>query len=105
MLRAAKRRSPTRSSPQYGNNSGSVSGCALASSEALANRLLRMPPRRSKETEPPEPDRLEGYAHPRENLRLVGHDNLLARVAQAIRSGRPPQAWLITGPPGIGKAT
>ena len=26
-------------------------------------------------------------------------------AARAIRSGRPPQAWLITGPPGIGKAT
>jgi DNA polymerase-3 subunit delta' len=26
-------------------------------------------------------------------------------VARAIRSGRPPQAWLIAGPPGIGKAT
>ena len=27
------------------------------------------------------------------------------RAARAIRSGRPPSAWLITGPPGIGKAT
>jgi DNA polymerase-3 subunit delta' len=64
-----------------------------------------MPPRRAKDAETPEPDRLEGYAHPRENFRLVGHETALARVAQAIRSGRPPQAWLITGPPGIGKAT
>ena len=64
-----------------------------------------MPPRRAKDTDLPEPDRLEGYAHPRENLRLVGHDKVLARIAQAIRSRRPPQAWLITGPPGIGKAT
>ena len=29
----------------------------------------------------------------------------MARAARAIRSGRPPQAWLIAGPPGIGKAT
>jgi DNA polymerase-3 subunit delta' len=62
-------------------------------------------PRRVRDTEAPEPDRLEGNAHPRENFRLVGHEKALARVAQAIRSGRPPQAWLITGPPGIGKAT
>jgi DNA polymerase-3 subunit delta' len=64
-----------------------------------------MPPRRPKDVDAPEPDRLEGYAHPRETSRLVGHEDALARVAQAIRSGRPPQAWLITGPPGIGKAT
>ena len=29
----------------------------------------------------------------------------MARAAKAIRSGLPPQAWLIVGPPGIGKAT
>ncbi|HXC54047.1 MAG TPA: DNA polymerase III subunit delta' [Rhizomicrobium sp.] len=52
-----------------------------------------------------ETDRLEGFAHPRETLRLVGQDLALARAARAIRSGRPPPAWLITGPPGIGKAT
>src|SRR5215470_11621906 len=64
-----------------------------------------MPPRRSKDVEIPEPDRLEGFAHPRETVRLVGHEKALARASQAIRTGRPPQAWLITGAPGIGKAT
>ncbi len=77
----------------------------LASTATLTNTLGTMPPRRAKETETPEPDRLEGYAHPRENLRRIGHETALARVAQAVRSGRPPQAWLIAGPPGIGKAT
>ena len=52
-----------------------------------------------------ETDRIEGFAHPRETLRLIGQDEALARAARAIRGGRPPQAWLITGPPGIGKAT
>jgi DNA polymerase-3 subunit delta' len=42
---------------------------------------------------------------PRETLALVGHAQALARVTRAIRNGRPPQAWLITGPPGVGKAT
>jgi len=64
-----------------------------------------MAPRRTRDAEAPEPDRLEGFTHPRENPRLVGHDKALERAAQALRSGRPPQAWLITGPPGIGKAT
>jgi DNA polymerase-3 subunit delta' len=36
---------------------------------------------------------------------LIGQDPPLARAARAIRGGHPPQAWLITGPPGIGKAT
>jgi DNA polymerase-3 subunit delta' len=61
--------------------------------------------RRARSEEIVETDRIEGRAHPRETFRLVGQDAPLARAARAIRSGRPPQAWLITGPPGIGKAT
>jgi len=61
--------------------------------------------RRSKPVERVETDRLEGFSHPRETARLIGQDEALARAARAIRSGRPPQAWLISGPPGIGKAT
>lgn len=61
--------------------------------------------KRTRSEEIPETDRIEGFAHPRETTRLVGQDEALARVSRAIRSGRPPQAWLICGPPGIGKAT
>jgi DNA polymerase-3 subunit delta' len=50
-------------------------------------------------------DRVEGFPHPRETFSLIGHDETLARAARAIRSGRPPQGWLMGGPPGIGKAT
>jgi len=64
-----------------------------------------MPPRKTRAVEVVETDRLEGRAHPREHHALVGQDAALARAAGAIRSGRPPQAWLIAGPPGIGKAT
>jgi DNA polymerase-3 subunit delta' len=59
--------------------------------------------RREAETE--EPDRIEGQAHPRETYELWGQDAALARASRAIRGGRPPQAWLIAGPPGVGKAT
>src|SRR5438067_6762714 len=52
-----------------------------------------------------EPDRLEGFPHPRETTALIGQDLALTRAARAIRSGKPPQAWLICGAPGIGKAT
>jgi DNA polymerase III subunit delta' len=66
-----------------------------------------MPPRARapKVEDAPETDRLEGFPHPRETFRLVGQDAVLARAARAIRGGRPPPAWLITGPPGVGKAT
>jgi DNA polymerase-3 subunit delta' len=64
-----------------------------------------MAPRKQRAVEIVETDRVEGQLHPRETARLVGHDDALAIAARAIRSGRPPQAWLITGPPGIGKAT
>lgn len=42
---------------------------------------------------------------PQETFALVGHIEALSRVTRAVRSSRLPQAWLITGPPGIGKAT
>lgn len=61
--------------------------------------------KRAREEEVVETDRIAGQAHPRETLRLVGQDEALARAARAIRGSRPPQAWLIAGPPGVGKAT
>jgi DNA polymerase III subunit delta' len=44
-------------------------------------------------------------AHPRTTTMLLGQDVALAKAARAIRSGKPPQGWLISGPPGVGKAT
>src|SRR3954470_2992556 len=55
--------------------------------------------------EPSDSDRIEGFAHPRETQALLGQGAGLGRAARALRSGRPPSAWLITGAPGIGKAT
>ncbi len=51
------------------------------------------------------PDRIEDIELPRESRRLVGHDAARAAFAGAVRSGRLHHAWLLTGPPGIGKAT
>ncbi len=53
----------------------------------------------------PEPDRLVGHPHPRETFHLTGQDAALAIASRALRSQRPPQAWLICGAPGVGKAT
>jgi DNA polymerase-3 subunit delta' len=42
---------------------------------------------------------------PRENPRLEGHEAAEALLAEGMRGGRLHHAWLVTGPPGIGKAT
>ena len=42
---------------------------------------------------------------PRENPDLRGHAAAEAALAAAMRGGRLHHAWLLTGPPGIGKAT
>jgi DNA polymerase-3 subunit delta' len=42
---------------------------------------------------------------PRANPLLLGHDAAMGELAQALRSGRLPHAWLIWGPRGVGKAT
>lgn len=61
--------------------------------------------KRSAPIEASDSDRIEGFAHPRETFSLLGQDAVLARAARALRAGRPPSAWLITGAPGTGKAT
>jgi DNA polymerase III subunit delta' len=42
---------------------------------------------------------------PRETSRWFGHDEAERTLLEAYRGGRMPHAWLIGGPPGIGKAT
>jgi DNA polymerase-3 subunit delta' len=61
--------------------------------------------KRSAASEPNDSDRIEGFAHPRETFALEGQEQALSRAARALRAGRPPSAWLITGAPGTGKAT
>ena len=51
------------------------------------------------------PEAADEGPQPRRTYTLVGQETALARAARALRSGRPPQAWLITGPQGVGKAT
>ncbi|MGQ9370299.1 DNA polymerase III subunit delta' [Azospirillum sp. A39] len=48
----------------------------------------------------------ERDAHaPRRNPDLIGHDAVERLLLEAWTSGRMPHAWLIGGPPGVGKAT
>ncbi len=42
---------------------------------------------------------------PRANPDLWGQDAALATLSRALRSGRLPHGWLLSGPQGIGKAT
>jgi DNA polymerase-3 subunit delta' len=52
-----------------------------------------------------EPDRLDGYPHPREARELIGHREGLAAIADGLAVGRLHHGWLIGGLEGIGKAT
>ena len=54
---------------------------------------------------PPEPDRVEGYPHPRETRDLCGQARAEAAFLDAWAGGRLHHAWLLRGPQGIGKAT
>ncbi len=54
---------------------------------------------------PPESDRFEPAPHPRDTQNLFGHAAAEAEFLDAYRSRRLPQAWIIGGTPGIGKAT
>lgn len=50
-------------------------------------------------------DTIDGIAEPAENPLLVGHEDAVAHVAAAYRSGKMHHALLLSGVPGIGKAT
>ncbi|MDI9847188.1 DNA polymerase III subunit delta' [Rhodoblastus sp. 17X3] len=53
----------------------------------------------------PESDRFSPAPHPRDTFQLFGHEHAESEFLEAFRAGRMPQAWIIGGPPGIGKAT
>ena len=50
-------------------------------------------------------DSEDGARLPRETTALFGHQQAEHLLLDAYKSGRIPHAWLIGGPPGIGKAT
>lgn len=52
-----------------------------------------------------EPDRFPGTPHPKDQFTLVGHKNGEEAFIESFKSGKLHHAWLITGAPGIGKAT
>jgi DNA polymerase III subunit delta' len=53
----------------------------------------------------PESDQRPGAIHPRLSQNLFGQKNAEQEILKAISGGRMPHAWIIQGPPGIGKAT
>jgi DNA polymerase-3 subunit delta' len=66
--------------------------------------MPRTPRAAPAEAIPPEPDALEGTPLPRETAVLFGHGEAVERLAAAFRA-KPPQAILLEGPRGVGKAT
>lgn len=59
----------------------------------------------AEDAPPPEPDRVPGFPHPRENQHLFGQDRAQRAFLDAWTGGRLHHAWLLRGPQGIGKAT
>ena len=53
----------------------------------------------------PEPDCIPGCLHPRRTYNLVGHRDAEKLFIKSLDSGRMHHGWLVTGVPGIGKAT
>jgi len=53
----------------------------------------------------PEPDRRGDFPHPRQTLNFWGQQAAEDAFISALAHGRLHHAWLIQGPPGIGKAT
>ena len=51
------------------------------------------------------PDQLQGFLHPRQNIELFGHDNALDQFQLAYNGDKLHHAWLLLGKQGIGKAT
>ena len=47
----------------------------------------------------------DGPPEPRANPELIGHEQAEATLLESFRSGRLAHAWLLAGPPGVGKAT
>ncbi len=64
-----------------------------------------MAPRAGLGDAPPEADRFEEAPHPREATRLFGHEEAEGELLRACAAGQLPQAILIGGPAGVGKAT
>ncbi len=53
----------------------------------------------------PEADRLEGFPHPRETVKVFGHEAEEKMLAETFSTGRMHHGWLLAGREGIGKAT
>lgn len=53
----------------------------------------------------PEPDKLDGYPSPRLTEKLYGQTVAEQGFVDSFNSGRLHHGWIVTGPPGIGKAT
>ena len=53
----------------------------------------------------PESDRFEDTPHPRESFDFFGHAETEREFILSYLSGHLPQAFIVGGPPGVGKAT
>src|SRR5262249_3429073 len=96
--------------PRHRRGAAALRGCRrrLArgrSTPAAGSALMARATAPADGEAPPEADRLEGFAHPRETARPYGHELGERTRLQAVGTGHMHHAWLLTGRLGIGKAT
>lgn len=53
----------------------------------------------------PDPTLVEGAAHPRDTVQLIGQERAEADFLEAFTTARLHHGWMLTGPRGVGKAT
>src|ERR1700736_3669494 len=97
MRRAPRRTSRTGSSRLY------QAGSSLRRGRSRLGRARIMVPK-TLETSP-ESDRFDDTPHPRESYNSFGHAEAETGLFRSYLSGHLPQALIIGGPPGVGKAT
>jgi len=67
--------------------------------------MARAAARQAATASQPEADRLGAWPHPRETTGLIGHEAARRRLSERLNGGRIAHGWIVSGPPGIGKAT
>src|SRR5207237_1369716 len=97
MRRTPRRTSRTRSSRSY------QTGSSLRRRRSRLGGARTVAPK-TLETNP-ESDRFEHTPHPRESFGFFGHAETETGLLRSYLSGHLPQAFILGGPPGLGKAT
>src|SRR5437016_13313660 len=96
MRRGPRRTSRARSSRSYQTGSSPRRRRSRLGARTMAPKTLE---------KSPESERFGDTPHPRESFDFFGHADAETGFLRSYLSGHLPQAFIIGGPPGVGKAT